>query len=211
MSQTRTILSFCDYTGNWSRPFEEAGYRVIRVDLRHGQDVRLLEYPGKVWGIIAQPPCTHLAGSGARWWAGKGQTALLEALSIADACLRAVAIANPEWWVLENPVGRLSRYYGKPRYTFHPYEYAGWLDDGWEADAYTKRTCLWGRFAIPAKRPCEPVRGGMIWKMPPSPERADLRSVTPMGFARAFFEANKHDATDCACVTKQQPPERAEG
>jgi hypothetical protein len=147
-----TVLSLCDRTGIWSEPYARAGCRVIRVDLIDGLDVRLMDYPGRVWGIIAQPPCTHLAGSGARWWAAKGQPALLEALSVADACLRFVAVCRPVWWVLENPVGRLAKKIGPPAMTFNPCEYAGWADDP-AAEAYTKRTCLWGQFVRPGPNP----------------------------------------------------------
>lgn len=181
------ILSLCDYSGVWSQPYRDAGYEVIQVDLDHGQDVRLLEYPGEIHGILAAPPCTHLAGSGARWWADKGEQALLDALAIADACLRFVALCSPKWWVLENPVGRLSRYYGKPTFTFNPCDYG---------DPYTKRTCLWGRFTPPMPlfvgrdMAVEPTEGSKMHLLPPSENRARLRSETPGGFAEAFFRCN---------------------
>ena len=130
------ILSLCDYTGNWSRPYEMAGYQVVRVDLQHGQDVRLLpvlDVP--IHGILAAPPCDHFAASGARWWEGKGEQAVLDGLAAVDACLRAVAIYRPVWWALENPVGRLRRWLGPPAWTFQPCHFG---------DPYTKRTCLWG-------------------------------------------------------------------
>ena len=190
-----TILSLCDYTGIWSDPYRAAGYRVVQIDLqRNGQDIRIMPNSGKlhgvtkVHGIIAQPPCTHLSSSGARWWASKGETALLDALSIADACLRFVLFCKPTWWVLENPVGRLSRFYGKPRYTFHPHEYSGW--PGGEGDTYTKKTCLWGEFNIPEKRSRPPSDGSRMHRLYPGPDRANLRSATPRGFSRAFYEAN---------------------
>lgn len=182
-----TVISLCDFTGEWPRPYRESGYDVIQIDLKHGGDVRLLEYPGKVHGVLAAPPCTHLAGSGARWWADKGEAALLEALAVADACLRIVAVCRPKWWALENPVGRLSRYYGPPQFTFNPSDFG---------DPYTKRTCLWGNFTPPMplfvgeNMAVAPVEGSKMWKLPPSPERQALRSVTPAGFARAFFKAN---------------------
>lgn len=52
----RTILSLCDYSGTWSEPYARAGYDVIRVDIKKGRDVRLLKYPGKVYGLLAAPP-----------------------------------------------------------------------------------------------------------------------------------------------------------
>ena len=187
---SRKILSLCDYTGIWSGPYADAGYEVVQVDIKHGQDLRLMKHPGKVHGIIAQPPCTHFAVSGARWWKGKGDAALIEGLAIVDACLRLVATCEPEWWVLENPVGRLPDYIGPWAHTFQPNEYAGWLGDDWREDAYTKRTCLYGNFNMPEKRPRQAVDGSKMHRLPPSPERAALRSQTPRGFARAFFEAN---------------------
>lgn len=193
--QIKTIFSLCDYTGIWSQPYREAGYNVIQVDAKHGDDVRLFEYPGPVHGIIAQPPCTHFAVSGARWWAKKGEAALLQGLSIVDACLRFVAVCNPVWWVLENPVGRLKHYLGPAKFTFDPNEFAG-LSDNPAAEAYTKKTCLWGNFTPPF-----PLFVGQVASvpatleskmhlLPPSPDRAALRSVTPQGFARAFYAAN---------------------
>jgi hypothetical protein len=96
MSVGRLILSLCDLSGNWSRPYAEAGYEVIAVDLARGQDVRLLRHLGRpVWGILAAPPCTHFARVGARFWEVKGEAALLEGLAVVDACLRAVAIYRP--------------------------------------------------------------------------------------------------------------------
>jgi hypothetical protein len=84
-------------------------------------DVRLHEYSNrKPHGILCAPPCTIFSGSGARWWEAKGLDPLLEGLAIADACVRIVTMHKPTWWALENPVGRLRRWYGPPTYTFHP-------------------------------------------------------------------------------------------
>jgi hypothetical protein len=177
-----TVLSLCDYTGNWSKPYRDGGYDVIQVDLGHGQDVRLFKCPTHpVRGILAAPPCTEFAGSGARWWAGKGIEPLLQGLSIVDACLRLVAVLRPVWWALENPVGRLKDYLGPAQFSFDPSDYG---------DPYTKRTQLWGRFNAPMMAKVEATEGSRMHKLPPSPERAALRSETPMGFAQAFYEAN---------------------
>lgn len=177
------ILDLCGGSGSWSQPYRDAGYEVQVFDLRNGDDVRLLEFRPNlpVRGILAAPPCTDLAGSGARWWAEKGPEALTDALAVADACLRAVTLYRPRWWALENPVGRLSRYYGPPTLTFDPCEFG---------DAYTKKTLLWGDFNIPERNPVEPVEGSKMHLLPPSPDRAMLRSVTPKGFATAFFRSN---------------------
>lgn len=187
MKPPQVVLSLCDYSGEWPRPYREAGYEVVQVDLDHGADVRSLAYPGRVHGILAAPPCTHLAGSGARWWVEKGEGALLSALAVADACLRLVALCRPKWWALENPVGRLRTYYGPPDFTFDPCDYG---------DPYTKRTHLWGSFTPPsplfvgALTAVEPTEGSKMHKLPPSEDRARLRSMTPRGFAEAFFRCN---------------------
>jgi hypothetical protein len=201
------ILSLCDYTGNWSRPYEEADYEVVRVDLQNGGDVRLLRWIDRpVHGILAAPPCTHFSRAGALWWRGKGEGAILEGLSTVDACLRAVAIYRPTWWALENPVGRLKDYLGPAQWGFQPYQFG---------DPYHKRTWLWGHFTPPvplfsAQARCQVapthsapggIWGGLKKAHLPSyrcPDRMNLagsirkneRSVTPPGFAQAFFEAN---------------------
>lgn len=182
------ILSLCDYTGNWPAPYREAGYHVVTIDIKKGQDVRLIEYMNTgVRGILAAPPCTAFAGSGAQYWPKKdaaGET--LDALALVDACLRAVAIYRPAWWALENPVGRLRRWIGPPRYSFNP------CDHG---DPYTKKTLLWGVFNEPEKTPVDPLRvcsqGSWLMQLGGKSERTkELRSATPPGFARKFFEAN---------------------
>lgn len=179
-----TILDLCGGTGSWSKPYKDAGYDVITIDIEYGgKDVRLYEYNEKddTHGILAAPPCTNLSVSGARWWKGKSNDALLESLSIVDACLRIIHAIKPCWWALENPVGRLSKYIGPPKFTFQPWEYG---------DPWAKRTCLWGNFTIPTKTPVKRDRNKDPWRLPPSKERSKLRSITPSGFANAFFKAN---------------------
>lgn len=187
-----TILSLCDYTGSWSAPYRNAGYDVIQVDIKHGDDVRLFKrLPHPVRGILAAPPCTHFALSGAPFWERKGEAALLDGLQIVDACLRIISAHDPLWWVLENPIGRLKEYLGEPHLMFDPCDYG---------DDYTKRTCLWGRFNSPLKRPVPAIavpagshsidhwhRRNGTWSRK---DRQAIRSITPSGFARAFFEAN---------------------
>jgi len=65
--------------------------------------------------------------------------------------------------------------------TFQPNEYG---------DPYTKLTCLWGEFNTPMRTPVPATEGSKMHRLGPSPDRAMLRSVTPMGFSRAFYEAN---------------------
>lgn len=183
----KTILSLCDFTGNWSRPYADHGYSVIRIDLQNGDDVRMLRFIEEpIHGILAAPPCDHFALSGARWWDGKGDPAILDGLSIVDACLRAIAIYRPTWWALENPVGRLKRYLGPAKWSFDPCDFG---------DPYTKRTQLWGHFTPPmplfsmqAQMSCKATEGS---KMHTAVRDKAKRSATPAGFSQAFFEANQ--------------------
>lgn len=177
-ARPKTILSLCDISGEWPRPYQEAGYNVVQVDLQNGGDVRLLEFPGQVHGILAAPPCTVFSNAGARW--PRSDDDMREGLSVVDACLRLVVACRPEWWVLENPVGKLRRYIGPPTMTFQPCDYG---------DPYTKRTLLWGDFntALP-RTPVAPTEGSKMHRM--SSSWTNQRSVTPTGFARAFYRAN---------------------
>jgi hypothetical protein len=179
------ILSLCDFTGNWSRPYEESGYEVVRVDIQHGQDVRLFRYRGRVHGILAAPPCTHFSRAGAWTWPAKGEPALLEGLAVVDACLRIIAVHRPAWWALENPIGRLKDYLGEPNFKFDPCDFG---------DPWTKRTWLWGNFTPPMPLFCpsavkvDATHGDVTTRK--SGKNKNARSATPEGFARAFFEAN---------------------
>lgn len=184
----RTILSLCDYSGVWSQPYVDAGYDVRRYDLQHGQDIRLLKFPGKVHGILAAPPCTKFCRPGARLWTEWGDDGLREGLSVVDACLRMVAVCRPKWWALENPPGRLDDYLGEPALSWHPWEYG---------DPWTKHTYLWGRFTPPVRTPVKPEE--YPEDLPPgrrdrtsrmSSSAKNERSETPAGFARAFFLSN---------------------
>lgn len=176
------ILSLCDQTHIWGQCYADT-YDVVYVDIVDGQDVRLLPALSRnVVGIIMQPPCTELCSSGALHWKRKGQAKLLDALAIVDACLRTVAIYRPRWWVLENPVGRLSTYLGAPRNTYNPTEYG---------EPYDKRTCLWGNFIMPQPYITQPEGDDRIHKMSPSPDRGLKRSIPPRNFCEAFREYNK--------------------
>lgn len=187
------VLDLCGGTGSWGQPYRDAGYEVLTVDpfaepedgIR--EDVRTWRVPEglRVRGVIAAPPCTIFAVSGARWWAERDPDGerLRDGLSVVDACLRIVATVRPEWWVLENPVGRLRHWLGAPAATFQPWEYG---------DGYSKRTLLWGSFSMPPRVHATPPKGtdDRIHRAPPGPGRARFRSMTPPMFARAFMEAN---------------------
>lgn len=197
----KTILSLFDYSGRWSQPYKENGYDVFQVDIKLGIDILELQPEDlpfdSVYGILAAPPCTDFSGSGAQYWKAKDEDGRTEAsLALVRKTLDFVDVHKPKFWALENPVGRLPRLLpriGNPWY-FNPNEFAGWLDgEAAERECYTKRTGLWGRFEVPDKKPL-PVSPGGSWimKLGGKSERTkELRSMTPLGFAYAFYEANK--------------------
>lgn len=209
----RTILSLCDYSGRWPEPYRRDGYRVVTVDVKAPAslppgrehitgDVRdaadLLDGIGPIHGILAAPPCTDFAVSGAQYWKAKdadGRTG--KSVEIINAIMRLVDGLSPSWWALENPVGRLKEWLGPPAWKFDPCDYAGYLDDpaGQEANRYTKKTLIWGTARKPEPKRLEPIRvcsqGSWIQKLGGKSERTkELRSMTPDGFARAFALAN---------------------
>ena len=199
------VISLCDRTGNFVKPWAEAGYECICVDTQHSirntktvgnitylwADVRsYMPDFGDIAFIAAFPPCTHLAASGAQDWNKKGLYLLRDAIDLVAACLT-ICEASQAPYFIENPVGRLSTLWRKPDYVFDPNEYAGYLDSPVD-EAYTKKTCLWagGGFVMPDKREVVALHGSKMHTMSKTKDRANLRSVTPMGFSRAVFEAN---------------------
>jgi hypothetical protein len=175
----KIILDLCGGTGAWSKPYKDAGYDVRLVDLP--QDVRLLEFDPsmKVYGILAAPPCTIFSYARQRYGLPT-QEELLNAVSIADACLRAVYIYKPKWWALENPRNKLRRYLGPPRLVFKQW----WYGDGQE-----KPTCLWGDFSFPEFKPGQRTKPSTYKTSRQNADKKD--AITPPGFAAAFFKANR--------------------
>ena len=185
------ILDVGGGTGAWSEPYRKALYDVRIIDpLTWPFQTALLvrdAFPnikGRVRGILLAPPCTQFAVSGARWWAAKPPELLDEAVAVVRDMLALVDVYEPDWWALENPVGRISKAVpelGKHRYTWHPHHYG---------DPEVKLTCMWGDHVEPVRAPVEGPYTARVHRMAPGPDRAALRSITPSGFARAFFEAN---------------------
>lgn len=125
--------------------------------------------------ILAFPPCTHLAVSGARWFEqkrkdGRQQKAINFFMEFANAdCSRIV---------IENPVGIMSTVWRKPDQIIQPWQFG---------HGETKKTCLWLK-GLPLLKPTNIVIGReqRIWKMPPSKDRGKLRSKTYKGIAEAM-------------------------
>ena len=187
----KIILDLCGGTGSWSKPYRDAGYDVRNITLPD-YDVRTYQPPENVYGILAAPPCTMF--SLARTKAKKPRD-LKEGMEIVRACLEIIwscmEIKQPtskktlplKFWALENPNGMLKYFLGKPAFEFDPWEFG---------DMWKKKTHIWGHFNEPKKN---------VFKQPSLPKfgsdkpiefRFDkkIKSITPAGFAKAFFEAN---------------------
>ncbi len=211
----KVVISCFDLTGTAVRPWADAGYECHIVDIQHpagktvdgnitkwGMDVLewekvfFSEHPDIVERIVFAaffPPCTDLAVSGARWFAEKERK---------NPGTRARAMALVHWsekcgkmlgcpYFIENPVSVISSEWRRPDFIFHPYFYGGYSSRS--TDGYTKTTCLWtgGGFKMPPEKRVSicPKIGDKIHKMAPGPNRQNLRSQTPLGFARAIFES----------------------
>jgi len=204
------VLSLCDRTGNMVRPWAEAGYICIAVDVQHDgvsvenvgdgaiiyieADVRKFQPPAADYAAgFGFPPCTDLAVSGARWFQDKGLRTLADAIDLVGATHETLAQLDAPW-MIENPVSVLSTHWREPDYRFDPYEYTGYVG---RDEAYTKETWLWTGDAFQM-----PITDGVdaeeaddrIHSMAPSDDRSDRRAETPRGFARAVYLAH-HDET----------------
>jgi hypothetical protein len=190
-------------TDSMARPWADAGVLCYCVDIQHpkgetregnivrvGADIHRWQPPlgREIAFVAAFPPCTDLAVSGARWFRGKGLYSLADSIALfaraADICE-----ASGAPYLIENPVSTISTYWRKADHSFHPWQFA----DREPADNYTKQTLLWtgGGFVMPQGL-AQPISDpdDRIHKAAPGPERANFRSATPAGFARAVFEAN---------------------
>lgn len=215
----KTVISLCDLTGNMTTPWVEAGYRAILVDPQHGTTTMgdsvtkfagtiedAMDYLGHVLRthdvamVFGWPPCTDMAVSGARWFETKRAADKLfqaKAVMVAEQCRTIGRLPGAAYFV-ENPVSVLSSAFGKPQHTFNPSDYTAYEP----SDNYTKKTCLWagGGFIMPqpAKDFSLGAPDNRIHFASPGPERANFRSATPMGFARAVFDANHQPALELA-------------
>lgn len=196
---------------NMAGPWLDGGYRVVMVDPQHdctedrGHIFRikatvldalpLLRHIMRTETVVfgaAFPPCTDMAVSGARWFEHKRKSDAMfqaKAVAVAEQC-RVVLVLTGAPGFLEQPVSVLSRVFGKAQHSFHPYQYTGYHPD----DNYTKNTQLWtfGDFVMPAGYRMDTLGApdDRIHKAPPSEERGNIRSATPMGFSIACYIAN---------------------
>lgn len=176
------VLVACEYSGVVRDAFARRGHYAMSCDLLPTEQEGL-HYQGDVrdvlddgWDLmIAHPPCTHLAVSGARWFKYK-QAEQREALDF----VRLLLDADIDKIALENPISIISSRVRKPDQIIQP-----WMFGHGE----TKATCLWLK-NLPLLQPTEIVEGreARVHKMAPSPERWKLRSMTYKGIANAMAE-----------------------
>ena len=177
------MLVACEFSGVVRRAFRAKGHNAYSCDLLPADDGSEFHYRCGVeqilnsnWDLmIAHPPCTHLAVSGARWFKDK-QDEQAEALGfvqlLLDAPIKKIA--------LENQVSIISSRIRKPDQIIQP-----WMFGHGE----TKATCLWLN-NLPPLEPTNVVEGreARVHKMPPGPDRWKKRSITYEGIAEAMAD-----------------------
>lgn len=211
------MVSLCDYTGAMVAPWLDYGVDAAIVDPQHPVTRNERQASGAILTRISAiidsddvyafvrnnlsrivflagfPPCTDLAVSGARWFSSKAKkdaSFQFKAMQVVWQCYdMAKMIGCP--FLIENPVSQISTFWRKPDYSFHPYHYTAYCRE----DNYTKKTCLWTGQGFVMPEPATDTSLGKpdnrIHSAPPGPDRANFRSATPRGFAKAVFEANK--------------------
>lgn len=173
------VLVACEYSGIVRDAFRRRGHDAWSCDIlpsnaKYHYTCDILSILDSGWELmIAHPPCTHLAVSGARWFKYKQKEqaqAIDFFMSLANASIPKICI--------ENPVCIMSTRWRKPDQIIQP-----WMFGHGE----TKKTCLWLK-NLPLLIPTNIVEGReqRIWRLPPSPDRGKLRSLTYLGIAEAM-------------------------
>lgn len=209
------VISLFDKTGNMVQPWASEGYECYIVDIQHphnwdnphiseyGENIFAVRYDlsrpwlpefdlDRVKAVFAFPPCDHLSYSGNRWHRGKGLRALADAITLfATAAEMCEFMQAP--YMIENPESKIELYWRKHDHDFHPAHYNNYEPE----DNYTKKTCLWtgNGFVMPPYNMNEDLfleaPDNRIHFESPSADRGNIRSSTPLGFARAVYEFNK--------------------
>lgn len=176
------VLVACEFSGVVRDAFRVAGFDAWSCDLlpterpgpHHHGDVRDILDDG--WDLmVAHPPCTYLARSGARWWPDR-QAEQAEAIAfvrlLLDAPIPRIAV--------ENPIGALTTAVGEPQQIIQPWQFG---------HGETKATCLWLR-GLPPLTPTHVVAGRepRVHRMSPGPTRWAERSRTLVGIAAAMAD-----------------------
>lgn len=173
------VLIACEFSGVVREAFARRGHDAWSCDLLP------TEIPGKHfqcgveyvldegWDlIIAHPPCTFLAVSGARWWKGR-EPQQRDAITFARQFS-----PYAERVAVENPIGVLSTVWRKPDQIIQPWQFG---------HGEVKATCLWLK-GLPKLVPTKLVSGreARVHLMPPGPNRGKERSRTLAGIAEAM-------------------------
>lgn len=176
------VLVACEYSGIVRDAFLAKGHNALSCDLLQTEKPGphylgdVMDIINEGWDLmIAHPPCTHLAVSGARWFKDKREEqkqALHFVRKLLEAPIPRIA--------LENPVSIISSHIRKPDQIVQPWQFG---------HGETKATCLWLK-NLPKLTPTKVVEGreARIHKMPPSPDRWKERSRTYAGIAAAMAE-----------------------
>jgi len=180
------VLVACEFSGIVREAFAKKGHDAWSCDLLptevpgnhiQGDILGDILYNGYIeWDLmIAHPPCTHLAVSGARWFKDKVQEQR-EALNF----VRRLMLAPINKICIENPISVISSKIRKPDQIIQP-----WMFGHGE----TKATCLWLK-NLPKLEPTNIVEGReqRIHNMAPSPNRWKERSRTFQGIADAMAD-----------------------
>jgi hypothetical protein len=187
----KIILDLCGGTGEWSKYYAANGYRVLNITLpsRDLLDEKTIDFciAQNPYGILFAVDCTIWANSGAQYFKNRSAEEVFYYSKLLVKGLRIILSTKPKFWCIENPVGKMKQFLGEPKLIFNPCDYG---------DPYTKKTLLWGEFNIPVKNPVEPIKvcsqGSWIQRLGGKSEKTKrLRSITPSGFAKSFFEANR--------------------
>jgi len=176
------VLVACEFSGIVRDAFAARGHNAWSCDLLEAErpgnhwtgDVR--GYMRRRWDLmIAHPPCTHLAVSGARWFKDKRKEQE-EALDF----VRWLMDAPADRICIENPISIISSRIRKPDQIIQPWQFG---------HGETKATCLWLK-NLPKLVPTDIVEGreARVHKLPPGPDRWKERSRTMQGIADAMAE-----------------------
>ena len=178
------ILVACEYSGRVRDAFIAKGLDAMSCDLLP-TDAPGPHYQGDVFDVIgggwdlmiAHPPCTHLAVSGARHFAAKQASGVQQE---ALAFVRRLLGAPIKRIALENPISIISSHIRKPDQIIQPWQFG---------HGETKATCLWLK-GLPKLTPTNIVAGreAKVHRMPPSADRWKLRSTTYQGIADAMAD-----------------------
>jgi hypothetical protein len=176
------VLIACEFSGIVRSAFERQGHYAMSCDLEPSE-LPGNHYQGDIrdvldsdWELmIAHPPCTYLAASGARWWSERKHQQYL-----AIQFVKLLYYCSIPMIAIENPIGCLSTQWQKPTQIIQPWQFG---------HGETKATCLWLK-GLPVIKPTNIVSGRRqrIHNLSPSKDRWKERSRTYTGIAEAMAQ-----------------------